>query len=664
MHAASEVASGRSKREETMTHKQSILEELGEGHLVVERSIQLGLKANDRAKYYLALIGLAYEQATSPKVSPEDLSMERRLVGIEDAWLDSVVISARMEGDRAVLPRIDEVLERAIDETRTMLRAVEQCADPESAELRRRLDEIEASLRVAAVHAMPAWAIEKITSADRIRGDGLHLFVMDAHKALSRSAQRVAREEIDGVSVIGISDADRPIIAAFAAGLRRTSALRFDHPGLGTTATRIGERLVIQNDIGQTDAHIFIVSIEGGKVECTYTDVHRQRLAFFQSLIDPLGVSWTTQAVQRAQGLPESSQFYLLRGSIPFSNAEGLQKILETIGAKLVFLIDWNRARKRLRIFVKGRDAVEILKWSAREEIGHMGLLKLGGEELIYQSLEVLEPGSIRPGETLIQVLGRRASMEFLKEALDITSKGLSAATSELLIRDRVKAAFLRHYRSRARGPLDTCRELAGLGVEEALTIREMLRELHRGDSEYLERNVLRVKQWEGQGDEILARFRKEARGRGRAARLLVTAMRIEDQQDYLEEAAYLLVMIDPERSPYAVRHGLERLADLCIRSAQEIYRTVAAAEDVHSEPGGLDDFSRRVDHLVSISEMAKDLRREVRGELARWENAPAGALVTILDFSSELLGACESMARAAMALHEAIFEGATSWEG
>jgi uncharacterized protein Yka (UPF0111/DUF47 family) len=386
-------------------------------------------------------------------------------------------------------------------------------------------------------------------------------------------------------------------------------------------------------------------------------------MAFFQSMIEPLGPTWQTQAVQRAKGLPESSQFLLVRGTIPFSSLDGLRKILETIGAKLVFLIDWNRVRKRLRAFVKNQDAVQILRWSARDEVGHMGFLKLGGEELVYQSLEVLEPGAVRPGETLSQVLGRPMAIEFLKEALLITSKGLVGGTSELLIRDRVKAAFLRHYRSRARGPLDTCRELAGLGVEMALTIRDMLREIRKGDSEYINRSIQRVKQWEGQGDEILARFRKEARGRDRAARLLVTAMRIEDQQDYLEEAAYLLVLLDPERSPQAVRDGLERLGDLCIRSAQEMYRTITVAGDVQSEPGSLEDFSKRVDHLVSISESAKDLRREVRGALAHWEEAPAGTLVILLDFATQLLGACESDARAGMAVHEAIFEGATAWE-
>ncbi len=40
-------------------------------------------------------------------------------------------------------------------------------------------------------------------------------------------------------------------------GLNRTAPLAFGHPGLGTTAVRANARLIIQNDIGTTDATNF-----------------------------------------------------------------------------------------------------------------------------------------------------------------------------------------------------------------------------------------------------------------------------------------------------------------------------------------------------------------------------------------------------------------------
>ena len=40
----------------------------------------------------------------------------------------------------------------------------------------------------------------------------------------------------------GLAAEDRPRVAAFVRGVRRTSPLKFDHPGLETTATRAGGR--------------------------------------------------------------------------------------------------------------------------------------------------------------------------------------------------------------------------------------------------------------------------------------------------------------------------------------------------------------------------------------------------------------------------------------
>ena len=108
---------------------------------------------------------------------------------------------------------------------------------------------------------------------------------MDLHKQLNALQAGLAEETIDGAAAYGLADADRPRVAAFMAGLNRTARLKFDHPGLGTTATRCGDRLVIQNDIGTTDAHVVVIHVEGLTVSVTYTDVHEQRLRFFQDML-------------------------------------------------------------------------------------------------------------------------------------------------------------------------------------------------------------------------------------------------------------------------------------------------------------------------------------------------------------------------------------------
>jgi hypothetical protein len=78
------------------------------------------------------------------------------------------------------------------------------------------------------------------------------------------------------------------------AGLRQTAGLKFDHPGLTTTAVRDDNRLSIQNDLGPTDAHVVAVQVEGLDVSVICTDVHRARIRFFQELLKPYAMTWAT----------------------------------------------------------------------------------------------------------------------------------------------------------------------------------------------------------------------------------------------------------------------------------------------------------------------------------------------------------------------------------
>ena len=112
----------------------------------------------------------------------------------------------------------------------------------------------------------------------------------------------LAEEHIDGAAAYGLTDADRPRVAAFMAGLNRTAGLKFDHPGLGTTATRSGDRLVIQNDIGTTDAHVIVVHVEERTVTVTYTDIHPERLRFFQDLLARYAPDWESTRTGQLSG--------------------------------------------------------------------------------------------------------------------------------------------------------------------------------------------------------------------------------------------------------------------------------------------------------------------------------------------------------------------------
>src|SRR6516164_3729057 len=62
-------------------------------------------------------------------------------------------------------------------------------------------------------------------------------------------------------------------------------------------------------------------------------------------------------------------------GAIRGRDRRGSGQFLSAVGAALVFLIDWNKARKLLRSWVAKDDAVRILEWAAQHRIGHRGFL-------------------------------------------------------------------------------------------------------------------------------------------------------------------------------------------------------------------------------------------------------------------------------------------------
>src|SRR5262249_30274313 len=140
-----------------------------------------------------------------------------------------------------------------------------------------RRDHLAAEAQIAE-DRLPADLVSRLTQARREAGDSLHLLVMGLHKALNALQAELAEETIDGAKAYRIGPEDRPRIAAFMRGLNRTAPLKFDHPGLGTTATRSEGRLVLQNDIGTTDSHVLIVHVAGFRMTVTYTDVHARRL--------------------------------------------------------------------------------------------------------------------------------------------------------------------------------------------------------------------------------------------------------------------------------------------------------------------------------------------------------------------------------------------------
>ena len=275
------------------TEKLHIIDSLGERSLVLPALVNAALMANDRAKYYFTLLQTAAYHAEHPEHVAADLRRERLSCGVTDEKFDTVVAGSAGVGDgRYRIPNAAEIVHDLMDEVEVMLRPLRDGP----ADFGQRFAELKSSAPAADDDVLTAADIDLLAAGSRDRTDSLHMLVMDVHKALNALQREIASEELDGASVYRIDGADRPLIRAFMRGVRRTAPLKFDHPGLGTTATRADGRLVLQNDIGTTDAHVLVVHVEGRLVTVTYTDVHLQRLLFFQECFSTTPLNGRTRS--------------------------------------------------------------------------------------------------------------------------------------------------------------------------------------------------------------------------------------------------------------------------------------------------------------------------------------------------------------------------------
>jgi phosphohistidine swiveling domain-containing protein len=251
--------------------------------------------------------------------------MKSRIIqglGQTDILLPSLVVEGLAANDR-IKVRMSALQAAAI------VRAVEAGAPSEGRTAASRLAAIKAEELLEPANEIAPARIAKLTGIPEDGGDSVHRLVMDLHKALNRLAAGCAEEGLAGAHVFGLRGEDRPVVEAFMRGVERTRTLKFDHPGLDTTATRSGSRLVIQNDIGATDAHVVVIAIEDCTVRITYTDVHLARSKFFAGLFDEFPVVWSGLDRQWAEGLGDEGVFYLVTGRYEAKNTDDREHFLE-----------------------------------------------------------------------------------------------------------------------------------------------------------------------------------------------------------------------------------------------------------------------------------------------------------------------------------------------
>ena len=185
---------------------------------------------------------------------------------------------------------------------------------------------------------------------------------------------------------------------------------------------------------------MLVVHVEGLAVTTTYTDVHRVRAKFFMTLFAEEAVDWSPLAENQDHDLAEGEAFYLLNGVYQGRDEADLDRFLTFLGSRIVFLIDWNKARKALQSFVSKDGAIELLIGAAQREDGHRAFLELGGADLVFDAVRRAAGGRIAYGVPLGQALGESECAAFLRNVLHIASEGLKNGRSTRFIRDEIQA--------------------------------------------------------------------------------------------------------------------------------------------------------------------------------------------------------------------------------
>jgi uncharacterized protein Yka (UPF0111/DUF47 family) len=598
--------------------KSRIVEHLGKADIVLPSLVAGGLAANDRVKVHLSALQAALDHARNPGAAAADLAAECRAAGLDPAAAFQLVNGARLAADgRITAPHLAELGRDILAGIDDMIHAVEAGSATEGRRAAARFAATGARERLASLSAVSPQDIAELTAV----GDGaesLHRLIMDLHKALNRLAAGAAEETVAGAHAYGLRREDRPAVEAFMRGLKSSAHLKFDHPGLATTAVRAGSRLTVQNDIGVTDAHVIVITIEGSDVSITHTDVHRARAAFFTRLLDGFPVRWSGIEGQRAAGFGDGGAFKIVTGRYSAQTAESRDAFLEAIAASLVFLIDWNKARKALRSFVARDEAVRILDWAARNRVGHRAFLELGGRDLIIGAVHNAAPARIGFGERFEAVLGRNVAVDFLKGVLRICTEALLEGRSAPLVRDRIEADLVRSLKRVDSALLTIVVRQAGLAREIAAAVAHHVAGLSAGGGSDSAALAAKARRIEEKADRVAREARTEIARLDAGPTIEQLVNGIEDVVDELEQAAFIASLL-PDKISDSILKALSELCAVVLKGTETAAAGIDAAGEVpEGRRADSEDALAAVDRLTEVEHEADAGERSVTTQVLR----------------------------------------------
>lgn len=620
---------------------------LGQAQLLRPAYLKAALAANDRLKFYLTALQTAYSHAAQPQEPLPELHREYAAARVDAPWLLSLPESSHRKGGVLHADDLPLLIERLATDLRLMGRPLEGDTEPVHTALLARVEHWCQWLQSLAPCVLDADELKLLTSGKRGDQDSFHILVMDLHKAINQLAATLSEENIAGAHIWQLAEEDRPRVAAFMRGLNRTRPLKLSHPGLDTAATRDGQRLLIQNDIGTNDAHVLVIQVEGLRLSLTYSDLHSQRFAFFQDLLTRIGATWSGVGARTTEGLNAGEAYYVGTATFDCADEAALHAALEGLGARIVFLIDWNRARRRLRPLVGKSRAIALLTESALREVGHMGWLEAGGEQLLYGAMEAVGSDFFRIGDRLDTVLGAEHAHDFLLEVMASSLQAMQEHQPLPRIADSVRLLLLR-YLGRERDSFELLSEHAAYCHALSEGLRDALAHGLERDTKGAAKLAARAKTWEREADQLVMRSRSRAERNARWQPFTLMIERADDVADALEEAIFLLSLIaeDHHKGWHGdVRDALRQLANRTHEAVRDHVRALSIAS-VLREGGSAEDheaFLAVTWRAVDAERQCDELLREVRRALVRQVN-DAVSLNLATDFASSIEQATDAL--------------------
>lgn len=640
---------------------------LGQDALLRPALLREALKANDRLKLALTVLQAAVDHALAPDRPVVDLSQEIAAADIRDriqvAWWRELPARSHPTERGLKLPDVERLAAQIAADLGVMARPLLEGSDVDPC-WAQRLTHWQTQLAALASQDLDEATISELTHGRRAAGDSLHLLVMDMHKALNRLAVQLDGEDVAGAHAWGLAPdgGDRARVEAFMRGLARTRHLKGDHPGLDTCATRDGERLLIQNDIGTNDAHVLVLQVRGLAMSLTYSDLHKARFAFFQRALEACGAQWSDVASTTHAGLNQGAAYHVGTARWSFEQDEALDAALEAVGSRIVFLIDWNHARKRLRAFVDKSTAVQVLDEAARQEVGHRAWIEAGGERLVWDAMAAQGDGHFRLGDRLDEVLGPEAARTWLGELLALAAQAQRDGQPMAWVADEARVRLARLLRGGG-ALMPLLREHAAWCHTLAQALRDGLAHGAATDAGVASKLASRAKVWEREADDLVEQARSRAQrhpGTRADAELMQSA---DDVADCLEEACFSLSLLaEVPGEPWGARAtmAMQALADSALSAVQEHVKAVEVLSAGEASPS--DDALEALWRVVQAERQCDECLRRARRELAR-EARDGRSLLLGQEVAGAMEKASDHLLTVGHALRRRVLDGLRSQE-